>query len=124
MGLFRRRADSGEGPLLSAGLQEKDLSVLDALRDSGARLDEPRHVLHYLYFPSQRAAEQAAATAKSQGWEAAAREPLVGIARQWSVVAQRDDAVLEPRFVRESTAFFESLAAVHHGEYDGWEAGT
>jgi hypothetical protein len=36
MHLLRRRVGSPDGPLLSAGLQEKDLSVLDALRDSGA----------------------------------------------------------------------------------------
>jgi hypothetical protein len=29
-----------------------------------------------------------------------------------------------PEFVRESTDFFEALAARHAGEYDGWEAGV
>jgi hypothetical protein len=32
------------------------------------------------------------------------------------------DAVLTPDFVRDSTDFFEALAARHAGEYDGWEA--
>lgn len=123
MGLFsrkvRERHSAGE-----FGLRQTDLSVLRTLTDAGAELERPRHVLHYLYFPSQRAAEQAVATAAAQGWEAAAREPLVDIARHWSVVAQRDDAVLVPEFVRQSTEFFENLAAIHQGEYDGWEAGT
>lgn len=123
MGLFSRKIRERE-PAGEFGLRPADLSVLRALAETGAELEQPRHVLHYLYFPSQRAAEQAASTAASQGWEAAAREPLVGIARHWSVVAQRDDVVLRPEFVRESTEFFENLAAVHRGEYDGWEAGT
>lgn len=120
MGLFRRRVRPRESAG-EFGLRQTDLSVLHALAETGARLEQPRHVLHYLYFPSQGAAERAVESATSQGWEATAREPLVGIARPWSVVAQRGDAVLVPEFVRQSTEFFENLAAVHRGEYDGWE---
>lgn len=125
VGLFSRKKDKAVDPEERSpelGLKYKDLAVLGQLMEAGADLDNPRHVLHYLYFPDQADALAAAEEAQAEGWQADAREPLPEYPDQWSVVCERDEAVLTADFVRESTDFFESLAARNQGEYDGWEA--
>jgi hypothetical protein len=131
VGLFsRKRKQPGDDEPVDpeersprTGLKYKDLQLLGVIKDSGADLAAPRHVLHYSYFPSQGAAEAAAATCRVQGWEASVREPLPDYPGQWGVVAERPAAVLSLAFVREATDFFEELAALHGGDHDGWEAG-
>ena len=124
MGLFRRRRDDAVDPEERSpqlGVKYKDLAVMGSLLDAGARLDEPRHVLHFLYFASQEAAEAAAREAGARGWEAAAHPPVED-ATDWRVVAERPDLVLSAEVVRDSTDVFEEIAARHGGDYDGWEA--
>lgn len=114
MGFFRRGG--------RLGLKPKDLALLDLMTERGADLDVPRHVVHYLYFGSRAGADAAAAEAAGTGWSTAVRDPLPDYPGQWCVVCERDDAVLAPAHVRDTTDRFEALAARHGGEYDGWEA--
>ena len=126
MGLFRRR--SAEEPVdpearsPQLGLKYKDLAVLAQLQKAGARLDEPRHVVHYLYLPSREAAELAAADAEAGGFTTDVRDPLPQDPSSWVLVCERRDVVLDPDLVRDSTDRFEAIARDHAGEYDGWEA--
>ena len=130
MGLFRRRRPRDENPAdpdersPRLGLKYKDLSLLRALQDNGADLAEPRHVVHYLYAPSPDGAQQVAAAARAQGWTVSVRDPVPALPGQWGVVAERPSAVLSASFVRDSTDYFEALADLYGGEYDGWEAGV
>jgi hypothetical protein len=125
MPLFRRRNRNTVDPeerSPQTGLKYKDLMLLGHMGDQGADLDEPRHVLHYSYFPAEATAAVARDEMARAGWSASVDEPLPDFPGQWSVKAERADAVLTLDFVRESTDFFEALAARHSGEYDGWEA--
>ena len=131
MGMFKRKAKTPDDDELVnpenrspvTGLKYKDLQLLGAIKDSGAKLDAPRHVLHYLYFPSEAAAQKASEACQGQGWEAAVREPLPDFPGQWSVLAEQASAVLTLEFVRGNTDFFEEVAALYDGEHDGWEVG-
>lgn len=120
MGLFRRRKDRVDleerSPQL--GLKYKDLLVLDQLRQAGADFDQPRHVLHYLYMPGEDAAGVAASFARNSDYETEVSQS----SDQWLVLCQQHDVVIDPAMVRQSTDFFEQLADVHGGDYDGWEA--
>jgi hypothetical protein len=131
MGIFNRKGKNqaddepvnpeDRSPL--TGLKYKDLQLLGAIKDNGSDLDAPRHVLHYLYFPSEAAATKASEACQGQGWECAVREPLPEFPGQWAVVAEQASAVLTLDFVRGNTDFFEEVAALYDGEHDGWEVG-
>ncbi len=125
MPFLRRKRDDAVDPNERSpqlGLKYKDLAVLDQLMKHGADLDQPRHVLHYLYFPAQTAAEAAAEVARQHGHEAEVREPLADFPGQWSLVCEKHDVVTDPATVRDAGNFFDTLAVDHGGEYDGWEA--
>ncbi len=125
MALFRRRKkdqidlDSRSEQL---GLKYKDLLVMEQLVKAGADLTEPRHVLHFLYLPDRDRARLAADEAAARGFEVAVREPLPQYPEQWTLVCERHEVVLRPEIVRDTTDYFEALAATHGGDYDGWEA--
>lgn len=125
MGLFdrwRKTPADPEEPPLEHGRRDADLMTLQHLRDAGARLDEPRHVLHFLYLTGAAQAESARVRAAASGWQAEVRDPLPDHPEQWTLVCERQAAVLSLGFVRESTDFFEALADDLGGRYDGWEA--
>lgn len=125
MALFRRRNDKGAGDLPARseqlGLRKDDLLVMGQLIEHGADLTQPRHTRHYLYFGDGAAAGRAGDQARDEGFEVAVREPGGGI-RDWAVICEKDGVVLDPDTVRANSDLFESLAATHDGEYDGWEA--
>jgi regulator of RNase E activity RraB len=127
VGLFRnkRRGDDLVDPNDRSphfGLKYKDLAPLGQLHTAGARLDEPRHVRHFLYFTSSDAAERAAAQAREEGFTCEVGEPVLEQPGSWALVCERSDAVLDPDTVRTTTDRFETLAAACKGDYDGWEA--
>lgn len=125
MGLFamlrgKREASAG----LPAGYEAVgvgDREVLTAMLDHGARLDEPRHVLHYVYVPDEEVAAAAADELAGSGWDIEVREPSGG-SSQWLVLCQRDGYVLTPAAVEADRGTFERISARYGGEYDGWEA--
>ena len=125
MGFFRRRKRDEvdlESRSPQLGLKYKDVLVLEQLVKAGADVTQPRHVLHYLYFPDQDRAGRAAGEAASRGFEVTVREPLPQYPEQWTVVCERHDVVLQLETVRDATDYFETLAGSHGGDYDGWEA--
>lgn len=56
------------------------------------------------------------------GWQAEVRDPLPEYPAQWAVVAEQNEVVLSPDFVRTATDLMEAVAARGKGDYDGWEA--
>lgn len=104
------------------GLKYKDLLVLEQLVHAGADMTAPRHVLYYLYFPTEGAATEAAAEAAAAGFQTDVRTPLPERSDEWALVCELHDHVLGLDDVRQNTDRFEDLAARHAGEYDGWEA--
>ena len=119
---FDRRAVDMEERSPKLGLKYKDLMLLGAISEQGGDLSAPRHVVHYLYLPTEPAARAASAELGTQGWSAEVREPLPEYPEQWAVVAEQADAVLSPDFVRDTTDLMEAVASRGQGEYDGWEA--
>jgi hypothetical protein len=117
MGLFLRR--SPQPPPVR--LTPLDAETLKHLRAHATDLGQPRHVLHYSYFPHRENAQRAADDAEATGWFATVREPLPE-SSEWRMRAERPDVVLTDDVVRDSTVFFNALARTHGGEYDGWEA--
>jgi hypothetical protein len=105
---------------------DDDKHVLKQLRKAGANLSRPREVVHYLYFPTQVAAEQASHELRGAGYMIDVR-PAANAAENppnpWLMEA-RIHTVVDETTVSSTRAKFEQIAAAGGGEYDGWEAST
>ena len=104
------------------GIKYKDLALLGQLLQQGADLQQPRHALYYLYFPSRTAAEAGAEEGRSPGYACEVREPVPEYPDQWSLVCERPDSVLDPAGVNAADDLFQGIADRFVGEFDGWEA--
>jgi hypothetical protein len=93
-----------------------DERVLEHLRGLGCDTKEPRGVRHFIYVPAESGAEAVASTLEREGWEITVQEAD----NVWLVVAACL-RVLSEQMVRETRARLEALAAMHDGQYDGWE---
>jgi hypothetical protein len=94
-----------------------DERVLAHLRGLGCDTKQPRGVRHFIYVPAQAEAQAVASTLEREGWETTVQEGE----NVWLVVAACL-RVLTEQMVRETRSRLESLAAMHDGQYDGWEA--
>jgi hypothetical protein len=82
-----------------------------------------RHWVHYLYFPGELSARDAAQVVRAAGWSLQQVAESAAGGPEWVVIAERHDAVTSPDEVRSARLFFEGVASTHGpGEYDGWEA--
>jgi len=99
---------------------EGDRLILDQLRELGADLDRPRHVIQFLYFPDERSARGAAETLAVGGYDVEVRPPT-GEIEQWAAIAETDTVVNES-WLAEMRPRLEAIAEANGGEYDGWEA--
>jgi hypothetical protein len=100
--------------------QEADALVLRQLTGLGADLTRARHVVHYLYFPTERDARDAADAITAAGYTVAVEPPTERIA-EWCVKADTT-RVVNAGTVAAFRGWFEHVAAEHGGEYDSWEA--
>ena len=128
MPIFRRhnRVDDDEPPdpderSPQLGLKYKDLQVMGALVDMGARLTDPRHVIYFLYGDDEAPVRAAAEVAGGRGFAVTVNAPS-GEIPQWSLRCEEHDVVLSPDRVRGDGDFFDELAATFGLDYDGWEA--
>jgi hypothetical protein len=101
-------------------MPNQDAQVLAALRKAGSELDLPHPLRHYLYVPERSGADAAADCLRREGFKAEVK--LGALGDQWLVLATHL-MVPTPDGVARVRARFEQLAAEHHAEYDGWEAG-
>jgi hypothetical protein len=109
-------------PKAPATTAEADRLVLRQLEGLGADLAQARHVIHFLYFPAERAARGAAEEIEKAGYDATVTAPD-GTIREWSVRAE-GTRVVAATTVEAFRAWFEQIAAEFQGEYDGWEAAS
>ena len=125
--LFRRKKKDDEAPVdpnarsEKLGIKYKDLAVLGQLMHQGADLTKPRHALYYLYFKTEDAANAGAAEIGPAGYSCDVHE-TPNQPGSWSLICQRDDAILDPPGVIAADTLFQGVADRHQAEYDGWEA--
>ena len=116
--------DEGDEPVSGGPPEKGDKQVLKQLRRLGANLSRPREVVHFLYFPTQVAAEQASHQLRGEGYMIDVR-PAANAAdnppNPWLMEA-RNYAVVDESNVQAMRQKFEGLAGAGGGEYDGWEA--
>jgi regulator of ribonuclease activity B len=96
-----------------------DERVLVHLRGLGCDTKEPRGVRHFIYLPAEDRAAAVASVLEREGWETSVQKDD----NVWLVVAACL-RVLSEQMVRETRDRLEALAAMHEGQYDGWEAET
>lgn len=94
-----------------------DARVLAHLRGLGCDTKRPRGVRHFIYLPAEDGAAAVASVLEREGWETTVHEDD----DVWLVVAACL-RVLTDEMVRETRMRLEALAAMHEGQYDGWEA--
>ena len=111
--MFRRLF--GKQPRYHAG----DLQVIDNLRKYGADLRKPRDTVHYLYFPTESAVEQAAARVRALGLVGKVEPSATG--SNWCLRANHD-LVVNPDSITAERPALEEICASLGGDYDGWEA--
>ena len=125
--LFKPKPRSDDEELApDAPPDARDRQVLKQLRRLGANLSKPREVVHFVYFPTQVAAERASHELRGEGYMIDVRpaanaaenppNPWLLEARNFTIV---DEATIQP--MRQK---FEGLAVAGDGEYDGWEAAS
>ena len=59
---------------------------------------------------------------RSAGYTCEVREPLPAYPGQWSLVCERQDAVLDPPGVIAADDLFQGIADRNGAQFDGWEA--
>lgn len=101
---------------------EGDRLIVEQLRSLGADLSKPREVLHYVYLPSQDAAQAAGRELEAKGFAVEVR-PAAGAPgpNPWLCLATIEE-VVSVESANAATQSFIALATLHGGEYDGWEA--
>ena len=118
--------DGLDEPVSGRGPEKGDKQVLRQLRRLGANLSRPREVVHFLYFPTQVAAEQASHQLRGEGYMIDVR-PAANAAdnppNPWLMEA-RNYTVVDESNVQAMRERFEGLAEAGGGEYDGWEAAS
>lgn len=109
-------------PLPSRTPEETDRLLLDQLLAHGADLTQPRHVLHFLYFPGEVGARAAAREIERLTYAVTVTAPGDDIP-DWSVCAE-GERLVDATTVATTRAWFEQVAGDTGGSYDGWEAAT
>lgn len=100
-------------------ITDDDRAVIEALRQAGADLTQPRDVRHYLYVPDQRIAEFLVPHLREIGFGVETSPAAEG--DTWLVLVSGIAMVTEEE-IADARATLEGLAAKVRGTYDGWEA--
>jgi Regulator of ribonuclease activity B len=116
---FKRQKPKLEQLATGVGADEGDRFVVEQLRQQGADLSRPRNIKHYLYFPSQSVANQAAQAFQVMGFSSEVREGADH--KSWLALAKGATLVNQETVAKMRSQFTE-LASILSGEYDGWEA--
>ena len=77
--------------------------------------------MYYLYFNDRATAKSAASAVAASAFAARVREPIREDPDKWGG-SERKSYVLSMDIVRDTTGYFEALAAQFGIVYDGWEA--
>ena len=99
---------------------EGDKKVLMQMLERGADLTRERHVVHYLYFPSNEARDIAEHKLHQNGYKSKHGVDY-GEIRPKSLIAERTGLINEA-VVEKERELLTDIAEADGGEYDGWEA--
>jgi hypothetical protein len=103
-------------------IDDQDQIALNALRESGSDLTQPTEINHYLYFPSQKVAQQVAAVLTKDGY--VVKVDMSAVPRpgqEWLALATQT-AVPTIAYLRKTRNQLNKIATKFNGVYDGWEA--
>jgi hypothetical protein len=103
-------------------VDEGDRLIVQQLRSIGADLSKPREVLHYLYLPTQEAADAARQELEPRGYSVDVRPAAGPPGPNPFLCLATIDEVVSVESARASREAFTAIASAHDGEYDGWEA--
>jgi Regulator of ribonuclease activity B len=84
-----------------------------------SEISEPRQVRHYLYFPTETSARDAAEVLKADGYSAHVRRSKAQDSWLLQLTAHTQ---LDENELSKTMTYLKSLAAAKGGEYDGWDA--
>ena len=98
---------------------DPDEAVLIQLRKAGSDLSKLHTIDFYLYFPTQSAAEQAAAQMRQTGYTVEVKRAAKG--NDWVCLGTKK-VIPELSTMQGITRDLSALAASLQGDYDGWEA--
>lgn len=113
----------GKKPGMPSSGHAGDDAVLHEMVKFGAELTEPRHWVHYLYFPDEDSARSAAESIRSEGWGLQRVDQAADNQDSWVVIAEAHGVIVNPDSAREARGFFERVVAGDpRADYDGWEA--
>ncbi len=108
MGLFNLFGKSETDP---------DGQVLIQLKKAGSNLSEPHEIEFFLYFPSEQAANQAAAKIKTKGFNVDVSLSAEG--SDWLCYTTKK-MIPDLQNFQNIRTYFNKLADSFGGEYDGW----
>jgi regulator of ribonuclease activity B len=103
---------------------EADRWLIEQLRAAGADLNQPRGVIHFLYLPTEQTSHKAAEALRAEGYSIEERLSASAVTNHTNpyVIVATNQTVVNLWVVQQFRQCFEQLAALHAGEYDGWEA--
>jgi hypothetical protein len=93
--------------------------VIDALRDAGADLSQPREVVHYLYITGEAASRRAVGVLDRDDRFV---HRVIGPVGTPSVIKLTHTRVVTPQSIAGIRAASAAGAPPEGGDYDGWEA--
>jgi hypothetical protein len=100
--------------------RDEELSLLarKAKKASTPKSETETKLEHFLYFPKQTQAKEAARRIEARGWRVEVRRGADGV--NWLVLAKQPVSTSDD--VEKTRSELERLAGELHGEYDGWGA--
>src|SRR2546421_9502832 len=105
------------------GSKPKSAASLDALTiqelAKRADLSRPRETLHYLYVPTQDAAQEAEQALRAEDRKIEVRPAATGPG--WLVLITQS-MIVTPESIAGARSEIEAVSTRLAGEYDGWEA--
>jgi len=108
-------------PSTGSALDPGDRQVMAQLQAAGADLTKPRDTVHWLYFPSQAAAERAGQRLAADGYTIDVAPSAEKDSSQWRVRANHL-LVVQPSTFSTVRSLMDQVARDGGGDYDGWEA--
>ena len=102
-------------------LESSDERVLRELEEAGVDLSQPRDIVHFFYVATPVDARAVIASLRQHGFECEEREADSDEAPHPWLILARKHGVADPNSVGQARRLLEMLAAMYHGDYDGWE---
>ncbi|MCA9294711.1 MAG: ribonuclease E inhibitor RraB [Phycisphaerales bacterium] len=108
---------------MSGRLSDLDQQTLRALKQHGDDHTLARHVIYWLFFPSDEARRAALCEAISNGWRQHSKTlaDAPGEDDSWILSVDANHDLTEEVLV-ERLDTINSIATKHGGDFDGWEA--